>query len=123
MRISTTLALLVTATFPLTFVVIPGVAHAVEKKKSNGDGKLSKEERKRAEQDAIRSAVQRGELLSLPRVLSIAQKRVAGDVVKVELEYESTGIEYEVKILTASGRVREVEIDAHTGRVLRIEDD
>lgn len=123
MRIFAPLALLAAATLPLAYVANPDIAHAFEKKKSKGGDKLSKAERKRAEQEAIRSAVQRGELLPLPRVLSIAQKRVAGDVVKVELDYEPTGIEYEVKILTASGRVREVEIDARTGRVIRIEDD
>jgi uncharacterized membrane protein YkoI len=30
---------------------------------------------------------------------------------------------YEIKILTSTGRVREVKIDARTGAVLKIEDD
>jgi len=122
MRIFTPLALMCATALPLTYVVHPAVAHAFDKKSKDSD-KLAKAERKRAEQEAIRSAVQRGELLPLPRVLAIAQKRVPGDVVKVELDYEPTGIKYEVKILTASGRVREVEIDAKSGSVIRIEDD
>lgn len=119
MRIFVPLVLLTAIAAPLTYVANPALAQTFESK----DRKLSKAERKRAEQEAIRTAVQRGELLPLPRILSIAQKRVPGDVVKVELDYEPTGIKYEVKILTPSGRVREVEINARTGSVIKIEDD
>ncbi len=121
MRIFVPLALLAATTVPMTYLANPALAQAFEKKAKSE--KLSKAERKRAEQEAIRSAVQRGELLPMPRVLAIAQKRVPGDVVKVELDYEPTGIKYEVKILTPSGRVREVEINAKTGAVIKIEDD
>jgi len=44
-------------------------------------------------------------------------------VVKVELEQEPWGIKYEVKILTPSGRVREVELNARTGAIVKIETD
>lgn len=123
MRILAPIAILVAAAVPAAYVASPAIAHAFEKKSKVKEDKQTKEERKRAEQEAIRQAVQRGELLPLPRVLAIAQKSVPGDVVKVELDYEPTGIKYEVKILTASGRVREVEINARTGSVIRIEDD
>jgi len=83
----------------------------------------SKEQRKRVEQQAIRAAVKRGEVLPLPRILAVAHSRVAGDVVKVELEQEPWGIKYEVKILTPSGRVREVELNARTGAIVKIETD
>lgn len=122
MRIFIPLALILTASaVPLTYLASPALAQVYDKKAK--DSKQSKAERKRAEQDAIRTAVQRGELLPMPRVLSIAQRRVPGNVVKVELDYEPTGITYEVKILTASGRVRELEIDARTGNIIKIEDD
>lgn len=119
MRIVTSLALFAIAALPLAYIAGPAVAHGYQYQES----KLSKAERERAEQDAIRKAVQRGELLPLPRILAIAQSKVPGDVVKVELEYESWGIKYEVKILTASGRVREVELNARTGALIKIEDD
>ncbi len=122
MRYAIPLALLLTATaVPLAYVSSPALAQAYDKQFK--DGKQSKADRKRAEQEAIRSAVQRGEILSMPRILTIAQRRVPGSVVKIELDYEPTGITYEVKILTASGRVREVEIDARTGNIIKIEDD
>ncbi|MBL0916690.1 MAG: PepSY domain-containing protein [Sphingopyxis sp.] len=120
MRFSLTLALAAAIAVPLAYGIAPTVAHSFEKAKKD---EMSKAERKRAEQDAIRQAVQRGEVLPLPRILAIAQAKVPGEVVKVELEYEPTGIEYEVKILTPLGRVREVEINARTGAVVKIEDD
>lgn len=83
----------------------------------------AKAARKAAEQQAIRDAVRRGQLLPLPRILVIAQRQVAGDVLKTELEQESWGLQYEVKILTATGRVREVKLNARTGAVVKIEDD
>ena len=83
----------------------------------------TKAERKAAEQQAIRDAVRRGQLLPLPRILAIAQRRVAGEVLKTELEQKSWGLQYEVKILTPTGRVREVKLNARTGAVVKIEDD
>lgn len=107
------------ATAPLIQIAMP----AARGSEGRHDSTSEKAERKRAEQDAIRKAVQRGELVPLPRVIAIAQARVPGEVVKIELEYEEQGIEYEVKILTRSGRVREVEIDARSGAVKKVEDD
>ncbi len=72
---------------------------------------------------AAREALQRGEILPLTRILNIALERVAGDVIEVDLDREDDGWEYEVKILTPTGRVREVTLDARTGRILKIEDD
>lgn len=85
--------------------------------------KPSKAERKQREQAAIHAAMSRGELLPLPRILTLAQARVRGDVLKVEIEQEPWGFKYEVKILAANGRVREVELNARTGAFIRIEDD
>jgi uncharacterized membrane protein YkoI len=79
--------------------------------------------KKHREQDAIREALQRGETLPLVRILAIAQQAVAGDVIEVELERKREALVYEIKILTPSGRVREVKVDARTGSVLEIEDD
>jgi len=72
---------------------------------------------------AIRAAVQRGELLPLPRIMELALARVPGDVVKTELEAKLGRLVYEVKILTRNGRVQEVKLDARTGLILRVEDD
>lgn len=70
-----------------------------------------------------RTLLQRGEILPLARILKIALDSVAGDVIDVELDREKTGWQYEVKVLTSTGRVREVKLNARTGAVLEIEDD
>jgi uncharacterized membrane protein YkoI len=81
------------------------------------------EDRKAAEQQAIREAVARGEVIPLPKILVIAQKAVPGDIIDVELEQKEWGLKYELKILTAAGRVRKVDINARTGKVVKIGDD
>ncbi len=91
----------------------PGVGQAGERPKIEG---------KAEERAIIRAAMKRRELLPLPRVIAIAKKLVPGDVIKVDLELEKWGIKYEVKILTADGRVREVELNARTGALMEIED-
>lgn len=104
---------------PLVLDEVPAAAE----NRAGLDRDLTKAERRQAEQEAIRQAVLRGEIVPLPKVLAIAQGRVEGEIIKVELENESWGIKYEVKILTPTGRVREVEINARTGKVLKVEDD
>lgn len=83
----------------------------------------SRENHKNTEQQAIRDAVARGEVMSLPKILVIAQKAVPGDIIEVELEQKEWGLKYELKILTAAGRVRKVDINARTGKVVKIGDD
>jgi uncharacterized membrane protein YkoI len=78
---------------------------------------------KKNEHNVVREALQRGEVLPLTRILDIANQQVKGDVIEVELEDEKKALVYEIKILTGTGRVREVKIDARTGTVLEIEDD
>jgi uncharacterized membrane protein YkoI len=90
---------------------------------ANADDHGEKAENKARELATIRTAVERGELMPLPRVLQLAQAQVPGDVVKTELEAKNERLVYEVKILTSTGRVREVKLDAKTGAIVNIEDD
>jgi uncharacterized membrane protein YkoI len=98
-------------------VAVLGVASVVaDVDDGDGDGDAR-------EHDAIRGALQRGEVLPLAKILAIAQEKVPGDVIEVELESKRDALVYEIKVLTQSGRVREIKIDARTGTVLKIEDD
>lgn len=76
-----------------------------------------------SEQEEVRLALKRGEVLPLVRILAITEKEVPGDVVEVELEREAGKLVYEITVLTAGGRVREVILDARTGVILKTEDD
>ncbi|KFN49449.1 PepSY domain-containing protein [Arenimonas composti] len=72
---------------------------------------------------AARAALQRGEILPLARILEQVQRREPGDVIEIELEREDEGWEYDVKVLTPSGVVRKLTLDARTGEVLKVKDD
>lgn len=86
----------------------------------NPDGKRDEKALKKQAQEEAILAMRRGEILPLARILEIANRHVAGDI--IEVEYKG-GPKYEIKILTASGRVREVKLNARTGALLEIEDD
>ncbi|HRE43598.1 MAG TPA: PepSY domain-containing protein [Terricaulis sp.] len=75
------------------------------------------------DQRAAREAVRRGDILPLAQVIEAATRRVPGEVIEVELDREDDGWEYEIKVLTPSGRVREITLNARTGAILEIEDD
>lgn len=78
---------------------------------------------KSKDHEAARTALAKGRVLPLTRILAIAEQRAPGDVLKVELEDDDGKPVYEVKILGRNGRVRELDIDARTGVVLKIEND
>lgn len=83
-----------------------------------------KEQEKIATQQAARAALARGEILPITRILGFAQRAAPGDVLEVELKRSRrVPFKYEVKTLGSSGRVREVELDARNGNILKVEDD
>ena len=91
-----------------------------------GAGAVAGDKKKEHEHDIVREALQRGEVLPLVKILAIAEQHVPGDIIEVELEQEGDSTKpliYEIKVLTKTGRVREIKIDARTGAVLTIEDD
>lgn len=72
--------------------------------------------------DAL-AAVEARQALPLSRIFEIAQGAVPGEIIEVELDREDDRLIYEVDILTSTGRLRQVEIDARTGEVLEVEDE
>jgi len=72
-------------------------------------------------QDCALGAREQGKIRTLTEVLVAARAAVPGEVVKIELERENGLWVYEVKILSASGRRRTVEINAETLAVIKVE--
>lgn len=72
-------------------------------------------ERQQAE---VREAVRAGRFVPLEQVLADAMRRYPGKLVEVELEDDD---EYEIEILGADGVVMELEYDAVTGKLRKIE--
>lgn len=92
---------------------------------ASGVGADEKGKDRQKQHDTIHEALKRGEVLPLEKILVIAEQRVAGEIIEIELERskEASVLIYEIKILTPTGRVREIKIDARDGTVLEIEDD
>src|SRR5690606_21640528 len=76
------------------------------------------------DQIEARELLGRGEIKPLGEILQIVQARVPGDIIEVELDRsDKRGWEYEVKVLASNGRVLEVDVNARTGQIRKIEDD
>lgn len=64
-----------------------------------------------------------GEILPLEKILAIGRKQVQGKVIEVELDQEHDALIYELEILDKRNRVWNLEIDASSGRVLKVKED
>ena len=73
--------------------------------------------------EQARRLLERGAIKPLEQILAIVLAKVPGKVLETELEYDDDGLVYDFKILRPGGRVQEVEVDAKTGRIIKIEDD
>lgn len=73
------------------------------------------------EQDCALQALKSGEIRPLTEVLAVARDKLPGEVIKVELDRDDGVWVYEIKVLTDSGKRREIEINAQTLTVIKID--
>jgi uncharacterized membrane protein YkoI len=64
-----------------------------------------------------------GRIKPLSEIISGVQAKVPGEVLEVQLELDDGNYVYELKLLRPNGKVQEVEADAASGDILKIEDD
>lgn len=95
----------------LSFVLLAGASLAGASALAGGD-----------HEKAMR-AVREGRALPLAEILPGIESRIGGRVLEVELERDDGRYFYEFKMVTTSGRLLEVMVDAASGRVIEIEDD
>jgi uncharacterized membrane protein YkoI len=76
----------------------------------------------RERRDAVRHAVEAGDVLPLSQILPRLRGRVAGDVTGVDIERQRGRWRYEFRVIGRDGRVREVYVDARSGEIERIEE-
>lgn len=75
-------------------------------------------------QDEALRLRQQGAIMPLEKLLEIVQTRYPGSrLLEAELEEDDGEYIYEIELLTRQGVVRDVEIDAHSGRILKDEED
>jgi len=71
------------------------------------------------QQQAVRQAVEQGRYVALKSVVQDALRRYPGQLLEVELDDGR----YEIEILGANGVVMELDYDATSGRLLKMEED
>jgi uncharacterized membrane protein YkoI len=74
-------------------------------------------------QDTARRLLESGRILPLETILEEVSGRVPGKLIETKREIDNGRIMYDLKILRREGRVQEVEVDAATSLVVKIEDD
>ena len=74
-------------------------------------------------QREIRARVEAGEILSLDQLLNLHPQLLESKLLDLEVELHSTRVIYELEILTNSGSVQEVKLDAHTGEIVEKSED
>jgi len=89
---------------------------------SFADGGAARTRQGDDDQDLARQALQRGEVLPIARILELVAQHLPGDVIEVQLDERRGRLEYEIRVLTPMGRVRELVLDARTGAFVRFED-
>jgi len=73
--------------------------------------------------DVAKRLVSEGRIRPLAEIVDAVKAKVPGELMEIELEMEDGVYVYDIKLLAPSGRVQEVEADAKTGTILKIEDD
>ena len=73
--------------------------------------------------DTARQLVEQGKIRPLAEIIERLKAEMPGEILSTKLESDDGRLEYDFKVLTPNGRVMEVEIDAATGKKLKVEDD
>ena len=71
----------------------------------------------------LRSAVQAGQIAPLENLLAAVRRDFNGQIIEIELESESSGLVYKVKLLGPQGHVSKLEYDARSLALLRTKGD
>lgn len=100
--------------YRLLLAIVLGAALASPLRADNDD---------QLQQDLARRLVAEGQIKALPEILEQLQAQVPGEMLEVEFESEKGAYKYEIKVLRPGGKVQEVEVDARSGLILKVEDD
>jgi uncharacterized membrane protein YkoI len=74
------------------------------------------------ERDAVRRAVEAGEIKSLADILAAVRGKLPGEVAGVEIEHEDGRWLYEFRVVDSKGRLYEVYVDARSGKIEKIKE-
>lgn len=95
----------------ITFISISTVIAANHKNDHDDDHK-----------DA-RQLVISGDIMPLEKILETVYKTHQGHILEVELEQDDNVYSYEIELLDKNNKVWEIEVDAVTGKLLKVEEE
>ncbi len=72
--------------------------------------------------DAVRLAVERGEIRSLADILTQTRDKLAGQIAGVEIERKAGRWLYELRVVSQQGQLLKVYVDARSGEIERIKE-
>jgi uncharacterized membrane protein YkoI len=75
-----------------------------------------------ADHDAVRQAVERGEIRPLSEIRDIVRGKLTGEIAGVEIERKNGRWLYEFRVVDSQGRLFEVYVDARSGGIERIKE-
>jgi len=75
------------------------------------------------DQERAWQARKSGTILPIEVILDKVLRAYPGEVIEIEFEDEDDGLIYEMKVLTRRGIVLEMDVDAGTGQILKLEED
>lgn len=70
-----------------------------------------------------RQLVINGDIMPLEKILETVYKTHQGKILEVELEQEDNAYIYEIEILDQDNKIWELEVDAVTGKLLKVEEE
>jgi uncharacterized membrane protein YkoI len=72
--------------------------------------------------EAVRRAVEAGEIKSLADILAAVRGKLPGEVAGVEIERERGRWLYEFRVIDSKGRLYEVYVDARSGKIEKVKE-
>ena len=73
------------------------------------------------EQDRARAALDAGEIQPYGAIQDIVTTRASGEIIDVELDQDGSQWIYQLKLRDTHGQVLEVEVDATSGEILKMD--
>ena len=75
-----------------------------------------------SDHDLARRLLEQGRILPLAEIVDKVRSEIPGEMLEVEFETDDGAYTYELKILGPDGRVQEIEVEAASGKIVKIED-
>lgn len=72
--------------------------------------------------DAVRAAVESGEIKPLATILEAVREKLPGDVTAIEIEQKKGRWMYELRVVGRDGRLLEIYVDAKTAEIERVKE-